>query len=392
MELVLKNRFKEESRVVLYGAGTIGKNCLDLFKRQNCDHKILCFVDADPQKWGGTLGDKKIESPQWLRDNPDTIVITSFFQEPALMLATLENLGVVRENIWSHLFFFSPRWFIAPGMIERQDYVCVPHKETGIELKLSAAATAPKEKFLSQYDCSDPYTRDYLALYTEMFCAPEEERSQVLFQPYSFCENFMKGFQTFTPLLHVMFWADCLELVREPELTICDVGAHTGDTLANFHLMFGGRIQKIYAIEPDRTCFEECQQVAAASYCKERISCLNFGCGDEDTAPGFVVNDRLELVPAESGDNGIAIRRLDSLGLDIAGKLCLKIHFRGDLLPVLRGARRLIETYKPHIAVPVHYHIDDVWKVPEYIKSVLPEYRCIIRGGWRATCYASVQV
>jgi hypothetical protein len=61
----------------------------------------------------------------------------------------------------------------------------------------------------------------------------------------------------------------------------------------------------------------------------------------------------------------------------------------GSELKALAGARETIKLFNPELAVCIYHLANDIFEIPQYIKSVNPDYKCIIRGGTHMVCYAS---
>ena len=87
-----------KKRAVLFGAAGGGKR---LFEPVSKKYDIVYFVDNDASKWGQTLYEKEIYSPQILKeDNYDVVIITS---APGLESITrqCEELGILAGKIIS---------------------------------------------------------------------------------------------------------------------------------------------------------------------------------------------------------------------------------------------------------------------------------------------------
>jgi hypothetical protein len=91
---------------------------------------------------------------------------------------------------------------------------------------------------------------------------------------------------------------------------------------------------------------------------------------------------------ADEGNAIIETSRLDDLNINVIGKLCIKMDIEGYERNALSGAQETIRKYKPELAICIYHKLEDIYKIPEYIKQLLPEYNCIIRGGGHMVCYA----
>ena len=57
----------------------------------------------------------------------------------------------------------------------------------------------------------------------------------------------------------------------------------------------------------------------------------------------------------------------------------IKMDIEEAELNVLKGAEKLIKTYKPKLAVCVYHKREDIWEIPRLILSYVPEYKMYIR-------------
>jgi len=85
----------------------------------------------------------------------------------------------------------------------------------------------------------------------------------------------------------------------------------------------------------------------------------------------------------------VNVRRLDDIRLSVIGKACVKMDVEGFEMNALEGSIQFIERYEPELAICVYHKRDDIFKIPGFIKSINPKYRCILRGGGHMVCYAT---
>jgi hypothetical protein len=91
----------------------------------------------------------------------------------------------------------------------------------------------------------------------------------------------------------------------------------------------------------------------------------------------------------QDGDMPISLMCLDDLNISPVGKLCIKMDIEGFELKALEGSVKTIKKFNPELAICVYHLANDIFEIPQYIKSINSGYKCIIRGGTHMVCYAS---
>ena len=85
----------------------------------------------------------------------------------------------------------------------------------------------------------------------------------------------------------------------------------------------------------------------------------------------------------DTNDTSIAqLRTLDSL-ID-SGEICdeitfVKMDIEGAEMDALQGMEKMIQRNKPKLAICIYHKFEDLWEIPNYIKSLVPEYSFLIR-------------
>lgn len=80
--------------------------------------------------------------------------------------------------------------------------------------------------------------------------------------------------------------------------------------------------------------------------------------------------------------------KIDDIDIQVVGKLCVKMDIEGFELKALKGAEKTILKYMPDMAICAYHLADDIYKIPELIKSLNKKYKCILRGGTHMICFA----
>jgi FkbM family methyltransferase len=316
------------------------------------DDNVICFIDSDHNKQGEKLLDREIVSIDFLKKEPDVItIISSSFYPDIYKILRLEGC---KSKILVPVSARAPRFFMPFGG------------------KLEAGA----DYTFSLYNIADMYTEN-------------------LIKSFFFCQNNPNYFklqpiEKALPAFPIdLYWYDkTTSLSPCQSLTVCDVGAYTGDTLKQLIAFYGKKIKKYYAFEPNFENFN-CLLGAVDKWgLREKSTIYSVGLGDKK-ATLYFKEDGIGSRVAFGGDITIDTVRLDDLDIAVDGKLCIKIDIEGFELEALNGAQETIRRYKPCLAICVYHKADDIFKIPEYIKTLNPDYKCIIRGVDHAVCYAT---
>lgn len=68
--------------------------------------------------------------------------------------------------------------------------------------------------------------------------------------------------------------------------------------------------------------------------------------------------------------------KMSTLDETINGRIdFIKMDIEGAELDALKGAENCIKTYKPKLSICIYHKPEDIYTIPEYIKSIVPEYK-----------------
>ncbi len=141
-----------------------------------------------------------------------------------------------------------------------------------------------------------------------------------------------------------------------------------------------GKYNKIYAWEPDRKNIEALSKIMERhpnvinipyALWSEKTT-LYFS--EEGTAGSKVVGNQKSTVKtisleANSIDNVHAEDKVSFIKMDI----------EGAEMQALKGAEKIIMRDKPNLAICIYHSFEDLYRIPLYIKSLVPEYKMYIR-------------
>lgn len=160
---------------------------------------------------------------------------------------------------------------------------------------------------------------------------------------------------------------------------LVDVGAYTGDSIAQYVQMYGTEYKRIYAYEvsPD-SC--ETMRANMAKLGLHDVVIRNKGAGSQ---PGELSLSRsasdasANQLSADARGERIEVVPLDE---DIDESVTfLKMDIEGAEWDTLLGCEKLITRDRPKLAICVYHGYDDLWRIPALIDSFYPDYEMYLR-------------
>ena len=145
-----------------------------------------------------------------------------------------------------------------------------------------------------------------------------------------------------------------------------DCGAYTGDTIEDYIKFTGGRYSKIFAFEPEKKNFEYLKKMIQEKHYENVIL---FNCGAWDK------KDKLYFQSCDSGSNisdeGTDVIEVDSIDNTVGDNPIglIKMDVEGAELKALQGAVKIIEKYKPVIAMSAYHRKEDLIAIPQFLKK-----------------------
>ncbi len=183
------------------------------------------------------------------------------------------------------------------------------------------------------------------------------------------------------------FPVDLIQLKADESFV--DAGAFTGDTVGDFIRRTGGSFDSMHCFELNAANFECLQSSVSALPGAEKIILHPEGLWNESLDISYSVE--LSQSTIGTGDAQGHVARLDDL-IGAARVTFLKMDIEGSELKALEGARGTILANRPKLAICVYHHFKDLWEIPLFIKSLVPEYRVFLRHHtkleYETVCYA----
>ncbi|MDR0987356.1 MAG: FkbM family methyltransferase [Ruminococcus sp.] len=163
--------------------------------------------------------------------------------------------------------------------------------------------------------------------------------------------------------------------IKEDEI-FADCGFYNGDTAESYINDAGGKFKKYYAFEPSEKNLAQVKpeikndpriiitKAGVYSYC----TTLMFE--DENTsASSFKLEGNIEL----------PVLSLDSFFADKEKPTFIKMDIEGSEIDAILGAKNLIHTYKPKLAICVYHKPEDIIEIPRLLRELVPEYKFLLK-------------
>jgi FkbM family methyltransferase len=342
-ECILKHHYQIDTiescqDAILFGTQKSGKAFLNLFRRSGI--RVKAFSDNNKDLWGSEIEGVKVIPPLELKKYPDTaIIITSKYIKS--IFQQLKNYGhtkIIPYYILCVLFngyFRNERYQNSINDISRD-----------------------REKIERVYGLlQDKVSQD---LFLKILRFRTTLSAKHLPRPRT--EQYFPG----------NFWK------MQSDETYADIGAYTGDTLQQFLRHTKGKFKKYFALEPDRANFKELQNtIPQIDVLLKKIMPLNLGAGAGWSEVDFDPDSEASTI-VKSGKTKIKIAPLDELFKDET-ITTIKMDVEGYESEALSGARNLIKSYCPKLAICVYHRPSDLWNLPAQILQYNPEYKFYLR-------------
>ena len=173
---------------------------------------------------------------------------------------------------------------------------------------------------------------------------------------------------------------------------LVDCGAYTGDTMQDF-LRRGLPFRKYIAYELSRRNYEELQNNMNDARGGGAGALIAYNCGVGERNEQIYYDDVVSASSVSStGIRGEIVRMSDHLRDEAVS--FIKMDIEGAEMGALRGAEELIRRRRPDLAICVYHSISDLYEIPLYIHSLVPEYRLYLRHHTpvfcETVCYAVI--
>lgn len=202
----------------------------------------------------------------------------------------------------------------------------------------------------------------------------DDESRRCLYRIVAFRLGLDLSYASFRHELTQYFNPLTLAALPKRPLHYIDGGAFDGDSL--LQLAACHPIAQAYLFEPDPENYRKLGDRLQVSPCP--IQCLPLGLMNTYQILSFAGGQGEGGTLTGTGNIHVACAALDDLLPNTAADF-IKLDVEGAEIPALRGARRLIEKYRPTLAISLYHRPDDLWAIPAVLDSICPGYRLFIR-------------
>lgn len=187
---------------------------------------------------------------------------------------------------------------------------------------------------------------------------------------------YQKMFGNYNKMYHKTQYFDKDIVTLSNDERYIDCGAFNGDSIVEFYNAVSGKYDKIIAYEMDDVNLVALQENINSYNVHD---CKIIGCG---------VGEKHEIIKGTKGMNstsylGHGIDDVEVVSIDdtVDGKVTfIKMDIEGFELQALKGAKNTIIDNKPKLAICMYHKFEDLWEIPQYILSIVPEYKLYFRN------------
>ena len=174
-----------------------------------------------------------------------------------------------------------------------------------------------------------------------------------------------------------------------------DCGSFTGEIAKQFAELAGPSLKQICCFEPDPRNFKALRKNIEEHGLADKTRLFNNAVFNENAELRF---SSAEVASASelTSDGDICVQAVcidDVIGT--AAATFIKMDVEGAEVGALKGAAQTIKQHRPKMAICVYHKPADLWEIPLFIKSMVPEYKLYLRhhsGSVSETvCYAVVE-
>lgn len=239
---------------------------------------------------------------------------------------------------------------------------------TYFDLHLINPDFIPPAKFCEDNMCD---IKDNWDKYNSLYNRLEDETSRdTLSRLLDFRYNYnIESMRTFSLRLEEQYF----DLFPMSDIHVfVDCGSFNGLTTRKFAEL-NPDYEKVHVFEPSPSNFN---LASKALETLDRIALYPFATYKEQGNISFDSSQGSASGISESGDVNVRAVKIDDL---VSKADYIKLDVEGAEYDSLVGARLLIESSKPKLAVCVYHNQSDFWRIPEYLLRIHPDYKVYLR-------------
>lgn len=326
--------YKNGETVVLFGAGTIGIQNLNVIKEISKVNIVFC--DNNKSKQGISI---------------EGICVISFRE-------LLNNYKNSRIIITSVLYY---------------DEILMQLEDN----KLDKNVINPFDVLLIYFEYRDYYKliEENEAEFRNVYELLSDEYSKKIFiERLNYCITGNPNYLISLKSNEEQYFEDDIINLTKDEVFI-DGGGYTGDTVISFLKKTNSEFKRIYSFEPEKSKHEEFKKNFSSF---ENIELIPYGLWEKEDILSFDSQNDSSSCISESGDTHIQVTSIDEI-LHGDEATFIKMDIEGAELAALRGAKNTIRNYKPKLAICVYHKPLDIIEIPKLIKAMEPSYKLYLR-------------
>jgi FkbM family methyltransferase len=350
-----------ERRLVLYGAGTLGRAVLARLRRAGVEP--AAFADDTPGKQGQTVDGVPVMTPQRAaREFGGRLVFVVTILNPALRFLDAQE-RLERLTAAPAVSFLNAAWKYPAAFLPFYQF----------ELPADVQEHAPEIRAAFALFADEESRRQLVAhlrfrLRLDYAALPANSRD----------DYFPEGV-----------------LPRLPDDAVfVDCGAFDGDTLRRFLSEQRGRFGAAYAFEPDAENFAQLRAYADSlgAEARGRVHLFRTGVGARRARLRFNATGNMGASLSDEGVTEVEVLPVSEVVEARGRAVYVKYDVEGAEWEALAGTEGLIRAARPTLAVSVYHRPDDLWQLPLRLRALDPGYRLHLRtqgeDGMDVICYA----
>ena len=196
-----------------------------------------------------------------------------------------------------------------------------------------------------------------------------------------------KDFQRALSGRSVNVYSDLLYAIREDlqyfdvfspvdDEVVIDAGAYDGTTAVQFLEWGKGKVKKVYSFEFDPVNAAKCEENLKPY--ADKVTLVKKGTWDKDEMTYTNAEGGADSRVGLTGSTAVYLTSIDNVVKDERVTF-IKMDVEGAELKSLEGARNTIIKHHPRLAICVYHKASDLYELPGYILSLVPEYKFLLR-------------